>query len=190
MATATVWCANPAHQAVAQAQAFVADGYDVVVDIDLEKFFDRVNRRGAPAIACSVALSPAQLSPSPWFLHRAEAPRNRSTKSGHRLRFRIRQPARLLHVRRRCRSARRAVWIGRELERLVDSTAGRGRLGRGMKHACTRRRPAGEQPAGLFASITGVAERPAVGDSILPQWVGCPSCTFAATRSVSAAAAL
>ena len=33
-----------AHQAVAQAQAFVADGYDVVVDIDLEKFFDRVNQ--------------------------------------------------------------------------------------------------------------------------------------------------
>ena len=32
--------------------------------------------------------------------------------------------------------------------------------------------PAGEQPAGLFASITGVAERPAVGDSILPQWGG------------------
>ena len=95
-------------------------------------------------------------------VHRAEAPRNRSTKSGHRLRFRIRQPARLLHVRRRRRPARRAAWIGRELERLVDSTAGRGRLGRGMKHACTRRRPAGEQPAGLFASITGVAERPAV----------------------------
>ena len=33
-----------AHQAVAQAQAYVADGYDVVVDIDLEKFFDRVNQ--------------------------------------------------------------------------------------------------------------------------------------------------
>ena len=33
-----------AHQAVAQAQEYVADGYDVVVDIDLEKFFDRVNQ--------------------------------------------------------------------------------------------------------------------------------------------------
>ena len=33
-----------AHQAVAQAQAYVADGYDVVVDIDLDKFFDRVNQ--------------------------------------------------------------------------------------------------------------------------------------------------
>ena len=33
-----------AHQAVVQAQAYVADGYDVVVDIDLEKFFDRVNQ--------------------------------------------------------------------------------------------------------------------------------------------------
>ncbi len=32
-----------AHQAVAQAQRYVADGYGVVVDIDLEKFFDRVN---------------------------------------------------------------------------------------------------------------------------------------------------
>ena len=33
-----------AHQAVAQAQEYVADGYNVVVDIDLEKFFDRVNQ--------------------------------------------------------------------------------------------------------------------------------------------------
>jgi len=32
-----------AHQAVAQAQAFIIEGYDWVVDIDLEKFFDRVN---------------------------------------------------------------------------------------------------------------------------------------------------
>ena len=33
-----------AHQAVAQAQALVAEGYRWVVDIDLEKFFDRVNQ--------------------------------------------------------------------------------------------------------------------------------------------------
>jgi RNA-directed DNA polymerase len=33
-----------AHQAVAQAQAYVAAGYQWVVDIDLEKFFDRVNQ--------------------------------------------------------------------------------------------------------------------------------------------------
>ena len=33
-----------AHQAVAQAQAYIAEGYDIVVDIDLEKFFDRVNQ--------------------------------------------------------------------------------------------------------------------------------------------------
>ncbi len=33
-----------AHQAVAQAQEYVADGYDVVVDIDLDKFVDRVNQ--------------------------------------------------------------------------------------------------------------------------------------------------
>jgi group II intron reverse transcriptase/maturase len=32
-----------AHQAVKQAQAYIAEGYTVVVDIDLEKFFDRVN---------------------------------------------------------------------------------------------------------------------------------------------------
>ena len=32
-----------AHQAVAQAQAYIAEGYRWVVDIDLEKFFDRVN---------------------------------------------------------------------------------------------------------------------------------------------------
>jgi RNA-directed DNA polymerase len=32
-----------AHQAVAQAQHYIAEGYRWVVDIDLEKFFDRVN---------------------------------------------------------------------------------------------------------------------------------------------------
>ncbi|MDD5095670.1 MAG: group II intron reverse transcriptase/maturase, partial [Dehalococcoidia bacterium] len=32
-----------AHQAVAQAQRYIAAGYNYVVDIDLEKFFDRVN---------------------------------------------------------------------------------------------------------------------------------------------------
>jgi RNA-directed DNA polymerase len=32
-----------AHQAVEQAQQYIADGYRFVVDLDLEKFFDRVN---------------------------------------------------------------------------------------------------------------------------------------------------
>ena len=32
-----------AHQAVAQAQAYVTEGYRLVVDLDLAKFFDRVN---------------------------------------------------------------------------------------------------------------------------------------------------
>ncbi|MCP5088081.1 MAG: group II intron reverse transcriptase/maturase [Rhodobacteraceae bacterium] len=32
-----------AHQAVAQAQRYVAAGYSIVIDLDLEKFFDRVN---------------------------------------------------------------------------------------------------------------------------------------------------
>src|SRR3982750_3441313 len=33
-----------AHPAVAQAQSYVAEGYEWMVDIDLEKFFDRVNQ--------------------------------------------------------------------------------------------------------------------------------------------------
>ena len=32
-----------AHQAVARAQGYIAEGYKIVVDMDLEKFFDRVN---------------------------------------------------------------------------------------------------------------------------------------------------
>ena len=32
-----------AHQAVEKAQRYIADGYRFVVDLDLEKFFDRVN---------------------------------------------------------------------------------------------------------------------------------------------------
>jgi RNA-directed DNA polymerase len=32
-----------AHKALRQAQEYVADGYEIVVDLDLEKFFDRVN---------------------------------------------------------------------------------------------------------------------------------------------------
>src|SRR5712672_1315095 len=38
-----------AHQAVAQAQRYIAAGYNVVVDLDLEKFFDRVNHDGLMA---------------------------------------------------------------------------------------------------------------------------------------------
>jgi RNA-directed DNA polymerase len=34
---------HTAHQAIAQAQEYINAGYEVVVDIDLEKFFDRVN---------------------------------------------------------------------------------------------------------------------------------------------------
>jgi len=32
-----------AHQAVTQAQLYLAEGYGWVIDLDLEKFFDRVN---------------------------------------------------------------------------------------------------------------------------------------------------
>jgi RNA-directed DNA polymerase len=38
-----------AHQAVVQAQRYIAEGYNVVVDLDLEKFFDRVNHDGLMA---------------------------------------------------------------------------------------------------------------------------------------------
>src|SRR3954452_10691647 len=45
-----------AHQAVAQAQLYIAEGYNVVVDLDLEKFFDRVNHDGLMAqVAARVA---------------------------------------------------------------------------------------------------------------------------------------
>src|SRR6266851_5726308 len=38
-----------AHQAVAQAQQYIAEGYGWCVDLDLEKFFDRVNHDGLMA---------------------------------------------------------------------------------------------------------------------------------------------
>jgi RNA-directed DNA polymerase len=45
-----------AHQAVTQAQRYVAEGYSVVVDLDLESFFDRVNHDGLMArVAARVA---------------------------------------------------------------------------------------------------------------------------------------
>src|ERR1700686_1444029 len=34
---------RPAHQAVAKAQQYIAEGHRWVVELDLEKFFDRVN---------------------------------------------------------------------------------------------------------------------------------------------------
>ena len=45
-----------AHQAVTQAQCYVAEGHSVVVDLDLERFFDRVNHDGLMArVAARVA---------------------------------------------------------------------------------------------------------------------------------------
>jgi RNA-directed DNA polymerase len=38
-----------AHQAVAQAQQYIAEGYRWVVDLDLEKFFDRVSHATLPS---------------------------------------------------------------------------------------------------------------------------------------------
>jgi Reverse transcriptase (RNA-dependent DNA polymerase) len=43
--------ARSAHQAVERAQTYLASGHAVVVDIDLEKFFDRVNQRRENASA-------------------------------------------------------------------------------------------------------------------------------------------
>src|SRR6516162_2432589 len=51
-----------AHQAVAQAQHYVAAGYNVVVDLDLEKFFDRVNHDSLMArVAARVWPSPRKV---------------------------------------------------------------------------------------------------------------------------------
>jgi RNA-directed DNA polymerase len=45
-----------AHQAVAQAQAYVVEGFSTVVGLDLEKFFDRVNHNALMArVAARVA---------------------------------------------------------------------------------------------------------------------------------------
>ena len=45
-----------AHQAVTQAQAYVAQGHRIVVDFDLAKFFDRVNHdRLMAAVAVRVS---------------------------------------------------------------------------------------------------------------------------------------
>src|SRR5262245_60244307 len=45
-----------AHQAATQAQRYVAEGYNIVVDLDLEQFFDRVNHDGLMArVAARVA---------------------------------------------------------------------------------------------------------------------------------------
>ena len=49
-----------AHQAVAQAQAHIADGHSWVVDLDLEKFFDRVSHD------LLMGLPPGPLGPVPF----------------------------------------------------------------------------------------------------------------------------
>jgi len=49
-----------AHQAVARAQQHIAAGYRWVVDLDLEKFFDRVNHdrlMGRSQGACTISVS-------------------------------------------------------------------------------------------------------------------------------------
>ncbi len=50
------WPGRSAHQAVTQAQAYVSEGYQFVVDLDLAKFFDRVNHdRLMAAVAARVS---------------------------------------------------------------------------------------------------------------------------------------
>jgi len=44
-----------AHQAVAQAQQYITQGYGWVIDLDLEKFFDRVNHDKLMARSPSVS---------------------------------------------------------------------------------------------------------------------------------------
>src|SRR5229473_6667552 len=65
-----------AHQAVAQAQQYIAEGYSVVVDLDLEKFFDRVNHDGlmarVPLAAMAEWHQPLPGAAAPWL---AEVPR-------------------------------------------------------------------------------------------------------------------
>ena len=52
-----------AHQAVVQAQRYIAAGYAVVVDLDLEKFFDRVNHDGLMARVAARGQTRAQAYP-------------------------------------------------------------------------------------------------------------------------------
>src|SRR5260370_15035333 len=56
-----------AHQAVAQAQAYVIEGYRFVVDIDLAKFFDRVNHDRLLAAVARPAFGPRGDPPHPWL---------------------------------------------------------------------------------------------------------------------------
>src|ERR1700751_432532 len=58
-----------AHQAVAQAQRYVAQGYSVVVDLDLEKFFDRVNHDGLMARVAARVTDKRVLKLIRAFLH-------------------------------------------------------------------------------------------------------------------------
>ncbi len=74
-----------AHQAVAQAQAYVTEGYRFVVDIDLAKFFDRVNHDRLMAAGGGARLRPAGASADPELPDRRCAARRavRSEPRGH-----------------------------------------------------------------------------------------------------------
>src|SRR3984893_609963 len=57
-----------AHQAVAQAQQYIAQGCGWVIDLDLEKFFDRVNHDGAMGGAAQLRAEclPCTQRPRKW----------------------------------------------------------------------------------------------------------------------------
>ena len=71
-----------AHQAVAQAQRYVAEGLNVVVDLDLEKFFDRVNHD------CLIARDadgyPASVYPNSSGISQCRADGRRPGRAGRR----------------------------------------------------------------------------------------------------------
>jgi hypothetical protein len=52
-----------AHQAVARAQALIASGHGFVVDIELEKFFDRVNHDILMGLVAKRVTSPSTAAP-------------------------------------------------------------------------------------------------------------------------------
>lgn len=56
-----------AHQAVLQAQGYVQEGYRVVVDVDLEKFFDRFNHEGADGEVVSADQGQGRIAADSWL---------------------------------------------------------------------------------------------------------------------------
>ena len=88
-----------AHQAVAQAQAYIIEGYRFVVDIDLAKFFDRVNH---DRLMAAVA---ARVRPATYSRCAAAAPSSATPTSSSPLG--VRTPVSIFAPSRSMRTARR-----------------------------------------------------------------------------------